>query len=67
MNNTKYKCPCGQSDGHDDYMLNSHIGMSVNNPDEVVVVETYKCDICGKTYKIVKHYKFGYAEMVYED
>ena len=67
MNNTKYKCSCGKSDGRDDVLLNSHIGVSVHNPEDVVIVETYKCDICGKAYKIAKHHTFSYAEMLYED
>ena len=57
------RCPCGMSDGHDDKEISVSIEDRSYNGNELVVREVRQCDICGKRYAVLMHYRFSYEEI----
>lgn len=54
------KCPCGQSDGNDDIIIDRKIQSPFWEREDMIITETRECDICHKPYKVKRFFKFKY-------
>lgn len=56
------KCPyCYKSDGNDDVELEKEVVFMDNTECQIKVRK--QCDICGKTYYVLRNFKFTYEQL----